>query len=186
MRLETPRLFLRTFQESDRPTFIAYRSDPEVAKYQSWDVPFSEADALAFIDLMQQAKPGVLGEWYQLAIALKTTGEMIGDCAFCIATDGKQAEIGFTLATMHQGKGYATEAITRLLDYLFLECHLHRVCANCDPENVASVKLLARIGMRHEGHFIKSLWFKDYWASELWFALLQEEWLTIEKFNPLR
>ena len=177
MKLETPRLILRPFADSDTAAFVAYRCEKEVAKYQSWDVPYPEKEAIAFIAAMKLAKPGILGEWYQLAIELKATGEMIGDCAFCVlADDGKQAEIGFTLAPKHQGKGYGTEAVKRSLDYLFTEYNLHRVRANCDPANTASVKLLQRVGMRCEGHFIKSLWFKGAWTDELWFAILRDEW----------
>ncbi|MBD2294091.1 GNAT family N-acetyltransferase [Anabaena sphaerica FACHB-251] len=177
INLETPRLLLRTFKYGDINAFIAYRNDPEVAKYQSWDIPYPETAAREFIEYLQQTKPGTLGEWYQLGIALKTTDEIIGDCAFCIlAEDGQQAEIGFTLSRQHQGKGYATEAVTCLLAYLFTEYKLHRVRANCDSENIASIQLLERLGMRREGHFVKSLWFKGEWVDELWFAILREEW----------
>ncbi|MDZ8108994.1 MAG: GNAT family protein [Nostoc sp. DedQUE12a] len=177
IRLETPRLVLRGFQDSDIVAFLSYRSDLQVAKYQSWDTPYSEVEALKFIQSMKQSIPGVLGEWFQVAIELKDTGEMIGDCAFCIlADDGRQAEIGFTLMRSHQGKGYATEAVTKLLEYLFTEYKLHRVRANCDRANIASAKLLERVGMRREGHFIKSLWFKGEWVDELWFAILGDEW----------
>lgn len=177
INISTPRLVLRNLQNSDNILLANYRSDPEVAKYQSWDVPYSEAQATALIESLHQLIPGVLGEWYQLAITLKSTGKMIGDCAFCILVDdGKQAEIGFTLAREYQGQGYATEAITCLLEYLFITHHLHRIRANCDPANTASIKLLQRVGMRCEGHFIKSLWFKNNWVDEMWFAILSEEW----------
>jgi aminoglycoside 6'-N-acetyltransferase len=177
INLETPRLLLRNFKSKDINTFITYRNDPEVAKYQSWEIPYPETAAREFIEYLQQTKPGTLGEWYQIAIALKTTDEIIGDCAFCIlAEDGQQAEIGFTLSRQHQGKGYATEAVSCLLAYLFTEYKLHRIRANCDSENIASIRLLERLGMRREGHFIKSLWFKGEWVDELWFAILREEW----------
>ncbi len=97
--------------------------------------------------------------------------------SFCIlADDGQQGEVGFTLARSHQGKGYATETVTRLLEYLFTQHNLHRIRANCDPANIASAQLLERVGMRREGHFVKSLWFKNNWVDELWFAILREEW----------
>lgn len=186
IRIATPRLFLRNFQNSDIVAFASYRSDPEVAKYQSWDIPYSEVEATEFIETLQQLTPGVLGEWYQLAIALKSTKEIIGDCGFCIlADDGQQAEIGLTLAQTHQGKGYATEAITCFLDYLFKQHNLHRVRANCDPQNIASIKLLERAGMRREGHLIKSLWFKNNWVDEMWFAILRDEWHSRKKISTL-
>lgn len=182
MRLETPRLILRPFQDSDLESFVLYRCDPQVAMYQSWDVPYSQTQALEFIKAMKQTTPGVPGEWYQWAIELKLTGEMIGDCGFCVSLlDQKQAEIGFTLAPIHQHKGFATEAIAHLLNYLFTELNLHRISANCDPDNIASVRLLKRIGMRCEAHFHKSLWFKNQWTDELWFGILRSEWQSLQK-----
>lgn len=180
LQLETPRLLLREFQNSDKVAFAAYRSDPGTAKYQSWDTPYSEAQAAAFIESLQHLTSSILGEWYQLAIELKSTRQIIGDCAFCIlAEDGKQGEIGFTLARKYQGNGYATEAVICLLNYLFNHLNLHRVRANCDPENIASIKLLERVGMRLEGRFIKSLWFKNNWLDEMWFAILQDEFTAV-------
>ncbi|MEH2302655.1 MAG: GNAT family protein [Nostoc sp.] len=80
------------------------------------------------------------------------------------------------MARSHQGKGYATEAVTMLLDYLFIEHNLHRVSANCDQANIASAKLLEQVGIRRKGHFHKSLWFKGDSVDELWFTILRDEW----------
>ncbi len=126
---------------------------------------------------MSRQPVGIPGEWCQLALELKAGGEMIGDVAFCILKeDNLQAEIGFTLSRRYQGQGYATEALRRLLAYLFDELQLHRVRANCDPENTASTRLLERVGMRQEGHMLHSLWLKGRWADEYWYAILREEW----------
>jgi len=177
IHLETPRLILRPFNEADLEAFSAYRSDPEVARYQSWEAPFTLEQAAAFIREMQSIRPGTPGEWYQLAIERKTTPGLIGDCAFHIlAHDPRQAEIGFSLARAFHGQGYATEAVRCLLDYLFGELDLHRVTAICDAENHASAQLLERVGMRREGHFIENVWFKGAWGSEYAYAILQKEW----------
>ncbi len=177
LRFETPRLILRSFEESDIKGFSAYRSDPEVARYQGWETPFSIAQAAFFIDHMLNANPGEPGQWYQLAIALKENTTLIGDCAFQrLFVDHNQAEIGFTLARVYQGQGYAAEAVTRLLAYLFDDLHMHRVIANCDPANQPSFKLMERLGMRHEGRFVESLWFHETYVSEDWFAILEREW----------
>jgi aminoglycoside 6'-N-acetyltransferase len=177
--LETHRLILRSFQEADLEPFIAYRSDPVVAQYQSWDAPYSAVQAAEFLAEMQQAQPGQPDEWYQIAIELKTTGAMIGDCAFCVlAEDNHQAEIGFTLARAYQGYGYGVEAVSRLLDYLFGELKLHRVRAICVAENTASARLLERVGMRQEEQILDSVWFKGRWVSEYWYRLLRQEWLV--------
>lgn len=168
---------MRTFQDRDIETFSAYRSDPNVAKYQSWETPYSTEKAADFVAYMQEAQPHAPGGWYQIAIELKGNAQLIGDCAIhTLADDPRQAEIGFTLASAHQGNGYATEAVTRLLNYLFNDVQLHRVTAYCDVENEASAKLLERLGMRREAHTIENIWFKGRWASEYMYAILQREW----------
>ncbi len=177
--LETKRLILRPFRDDDLDTFVAYRSDPAIARYQSWEAPYSAKWGAAFIAELQQTVPGTPGQWYQAALALKMSGAMIGDCAFRVQADNaKQAEIGFTLAQPYQGQGYATEAIRRLLAYLFDDLDLHRVVAICLAENLASARLLERVGMRREGHFIDNVWYKGGWASEYWYGLLKREWLS--------
>jgi aminoglycoside 6'-N-acetyltransferase len=177
VQFETQRLLLRPFEEKDIEQFSRYRSDPEVAKYQGWQAPYSLEQAARFVRDMKSTTPGVPGQWYQLALELKASGEIIGDSAFKrLAEDARQAEIGFTLARPFQGQGFASEAVTRLLDYLFGELKLHRVRANIDPLNSASQRLLERIGLRLEGRMVESLWYKGYWADEAWYAILRREW----------
>ena len=171
------RLILRRFSDLDLAPFVAYRNDPCVYRYQSWD-GYSEHDALDFISEQKSLEPCLPGRWFQLAIELKKNGALIGDCAFKIeAQDPRQAEIGFTLASEHQGLGYASEAVSRLLDYLFSDAGLHRVTAITDCENQSSVALLERLGMRCEGHFIQNAWFKGKWGDEYLYAILEAEWL---------
>jgi RimJ/RimL family protein N-acetyltransferase len=176
-RLETTRLTLRSFQQGDLTSFVAYRSDPEVARYQSWETPYSDKRAAEFFSELERTQPGTPGEWYQIAIEEKASGTTIGDCAFCVLTEDElQAGIGFTLATAYQGRGYATEAAARLLGYLFGDLSLHRVRANCDAENEPSWRLLERIGMRREAHLVEAAWFKGRWSTEYHYAILRREW----------
>ncbi len=131
---------------------------------------------------MKQKRPAVPGEWYHIAIERKSDGTLIGDCAFhLLAHDAQQAEIAFTLARAYQGQGYAGEAVTRLLDYLFSELDLHRAIGICDADNQASARLLERIRMRREAHLIENIWFKGHWGSEYWSAILDREW--IQRFS---
>lgn len=175
--LETDRLLLRSFQLSDLDDFVTYRSDPEVARYQSWEAPYSREAGVALIQEMMR-KPGLTsGEWYQIAIQLKENSKLIGDCAVHLTElIPTQAEIGFTLSRSYQGKGYAREAVHCLLEHLFQDLHLHRVSAICDAENRSAARLLAGLGMRQEGYFLENIWFKGQWGSEYAFALLQREW----------
>jgi RimJ/RimL family protein N-acetyltransferase len=159
-RFESERLILRRFKDSDLAPFVAYRNDPEVARYQAWD-SCDEQEAVAFIRWLESAQPGVSGEWFQFAIESKETGALIGDCALRVDEhEPYRAEIGFTLAREHQGKGLASEAVSRLLDYAFDALSLHRVIAIADCRNVPSVALLEPLGLRREGHLLENSWLK--------------------------
>jgi RimJ/RimL family protein N-acetyltransferase len=174
--IDLQRVLLRRFTDDDLPIFLAYRNDPEVARYQSWETT-SEAEARDFIQEQKHAQPGIPGAWFQIAIELEETSELIGDCALKIFADARQAELGFTLSQAYQGRGLAFEAVSGVLDYVFKTLQLHRVIAITDCENAASIALLARLGMRREGHFIQNTWFKGKWGDEYLYAILEGEWL---------
>lgn len=168
---------MRSFVEEDLQRFSEYRSDPEVARYQSWNMPYSLEQAKYLFTEMGKTEPGTPGEWYQIAVERKDHPGIIGDCGFEIKRyDRQQAEIGFSFSQQFQKQGYATEAVRGLLDYLFSSFNLHRVIATCDADNQASVRLLERLGMRREGHYIENIWFKGKWASEYLYAILAREW----------
>jgi RimJ/RimL family protein N-acetyltransferase len=176
--LETARLRLRRFRADDLARFMAYRNDPDVARYQSWE-SISLTEARAFIQAERDARLGDPGVGVQIAIELRATGELIGDCYFRIEPDDpRQAEIGYTLATHAQGQGLATEAVSAWLTYAFGAFDLHRVTATVDCQNRRSVALLERLGMRREGHFLQNIWFKGAWGDEYLYAILREEWLA--------
>ena len=176
-QIESERLRIRGFNDSDLAPFMAYRNDPKVARYQSWD-SCDEQQARAFIREMESAQPGVPGEWFQFAIESKQTGELIGDCGLRVdEAEPYRAEIGFTLAREYQGRGFASEAVSALLDYAFDTLGLHRVVAIVDCRNAPSVALLERLDLRREGHFVENVWFKGGWADEYLYAVLKDEWL---------
>lgn len=171
------RVTLRRFQPEDLETFVAYRSSVPVARFQSWDAPYPRAEGELFIREQAVQHPDTAGEWFQFAVVLRSTGELIGDCA--AKTDGddpRQAEIGFTIAPAHQRRGYATESAGTLLRYLFAQRGKHRVTACCDARNSASAAVLERLGMRREGHLRESTWAKGEWTDDLLYALLDREW----------
>jgi RimJ/RimL family protein N-acetyltransferase len=85
---------MRHFTVADLAPFMAYRNDPEVAKYQGWE-GISEPEARAFLQEQKEVQPGVPGQWFQIGIELKETGILVGDCALKIEEhDERQAEIG--------------------------------------------------------------------------------------------
>lgn len=173
---ETDRLRARRFTAADLDAFVAYRSDPGVARYQSWS-DYTREQGEALVTTMEHAVPGVPGEWFQVALELRSGPGLVGDLAFCLDLDEPRlAEVGFTLAPDQQGRGYGTEALTGLLDHLFATYGLHRVVAVTDADNAAAAGLLQRVGLRREGHFVENVFFKGAWGSELAFAVLAWEW----------
>lgn len=173
--VETPRLVLRRLRAEDLDALVAYRSDPEVARYQSWS-DYDAERGQKLIESMQGRQPGEPG-WFQFAIALKDTDALIGDCALRTDEyDTRLGEIGFTLSRQHQGRGLGTEAVRALLGYVFGTLNLHRVMAVTDAKNTAAATVLERVGMRREGHFIENTFFKGAWGDEFLYALLGREW----------
>lgn len=174
--METERLRLRRFTEADMAAFLAYRNDPEVARYQSWESMTGD-EARAYITDQIDLQPGEPGTWFQFAIALKASDALIGDCALHVRLyDPRLGEIGYTLAHIYQGQGYATEAVRVTLGYAFDTLALHRVSASADCRNAPSYRLMERVGMRREGHFLQHAWYKGEWCDEYLYAMLRSEW----------
>ncbi|GAB3251214.1 GNAT family protein [Nocardioides dilutus] len=175
MFFETGRLTVRAMVDADVEPFVAYRSDPDVARYQSWQ-DYSLEQGRALVAGMQDLRPGLPGEWYQFAL-VDASGDLVGDLAACVdADEHRQLEVGFTLAPEHQGKGYATEALRGLLAYAFDTMGMHRVVAVTDADNAAAAALFTRVGFRKEAHFRDNVFFKGAWGSEFVFAMLASEW----------
>jgi aminoglycoside 6'-N-acetyltransferase len=175
--LVTERLVLRRFIDGDAPALAAYRNDPDVARYQSWE-RCSLAEAKAMITEFKHRPFGNPGEWIQLAIALRATDHLIGDVAMKLQHhDPRQAVVGFTIARNHQRRGYAREILMAIYGHFFTVMGLHRISADCDPRNAASWGLMESLGMRREAHHLKNLWFKGEWGDEYIYAILHEEWM---------
>lgn len=175
--IETQRLILRAFEDGDLNPFLAYRNHPDVARYQSWE-SISLARAQAFIQEQKSLTPGQPGQWFQFAVTLKDAGLLIGDVGLQVLVQHpRQAQLGLSFNPEYHGQGLATEALTAVLDYAFINLDLHRVLAVLDAENDRARALLERAGLRREGHFLKNAWFKGHWADEFLYAVLQAEWL---------
>lgn len=180
LTLESERLLLRNLAETDLDDFLSYRSLPEVAKYQSFH-PYTKDKALSFISSQKDAEFGTPGEWLQLGIVLKNGNKLIGDCGIHILDSAPHtAEIGCTLSPSYQSKGFAKEALTAVIKFLFEDAGIHRIAETTDAENISSIRLLESLGFRKEGHFIENVFFKGKWGSECQYAMLRSEW---EKIN---
>ena len=173
--LETERLLLRRFGPGDATALAAYRSDPNVSRYQAWNSPVPLAQARLLVADFAAGKPRSEG-WFQYAVERKSRPGLIGDVGVFRQDAGRQAEIGFSFAVEHQGHGYATEAVRRIVEHLLVEEGLHRVTADCDARNDRSARLLERVGFRREGHLLASTWMKGEWTDDLIFGVLASEW----------
>lgn len=148
--LLSKRLSIEPLGLADLESFLRYRQDPDIARFQSWDPEYSEAQARDLIASQAGALFPGQGEWLQLAIHLLDSGELIGDLALHALEADFEFEIGFTVAKEHQGKGLAKEAANRLIDYLFNEYGAKRIIATPDARNSASKGLLVSLGFSED------------------------------------
>ena len=102
---------------------------------------------------------------------------MIGDLVLMWrSAEHRMGEIGYILHPDHQGQGFAAEAGEALLRLGFDGLGLHRVIGRCDARNRASARVLERLGMRREAHFVRNEIVKGEWTDELVYAMLEDEW----------
>jgi aminoglycoside 6'-N-acetyltransferase len=141
---------LRRLLPTDLAAFQAYRSTPELSRYQGWS-PMPEAEAAAFLAEMADAPLFTPGKWIQLGIAHAEDDHLIGDIGIFVSEDGVTAEIGFTLALTAQGRGIATAAVREAVELLFAATEVQRALGITDSRNAASVRLLERVGFQYQG-----------------------------------
>ncbi|MBN1813150.1 MAG: GNAT family N-acetyltransferase [Anaerolineae bacterium] len=174
--LETERLILREFEESDLQAIQEYASDPKVVRYMGWG-PNSEEDTRAFLKRAFEQRSKQPRVEYGLAIILKTENRPIGSGGITIDNpDHKEAELGYCFNRRFWGQGYATEAARAFIAFGFEELGLHRIYATCDPANVASARVMEKIGMQREGHLREHRWRKGRWRDSYLYAILEQEW----------
>jgi RimJ/RimL family protein N-acetyltransferase len=171
--LRTKRLVLRVMRSTDAAPFAAYRGDPEVARYQAWDVPYTEQDALALLTEQDDRDDVVRGDWTQFAV--ERDGRVIGDVCAHVDQAGGVAQIGFTLARWAQGHGYACEAVRALVGDLVHRVGVGRVQAELDPENIASQRVLENVGLNYEATTKKSVFWRGQWADSMTYGATDQE-----------
>lgn len=145
--IRTARLCLRRSSSEDAETIAAYRSIPDIGRYQGWDrtdAPFLRHE----LDVMATRAPGEPG-WVQLTVELLEGGTLIGDVGMSPA-DGEPGvlKVGYTIAPEHQGNGYATEAVRALISYGFSRLDADVVRIYADADNHASIRVAEKAGLR--------------------------------------
>lgn len=144
--LHTERLMLRRSRPEDHEAIAAYRSDPEVYRYQGWERIDPEG-IRAQIEEMAGRAPGEPGGWVQLSVEERESGRLVGDVGLSPAEDPGVIEVGYTIAPEFQGRGYGTEAVGALIAYAFDTLGADLVRAYASAENLPSIRLAEKVGM---------------------------------------
>ena len=176
--VRTERLEVRPATEADGPATWRYRRQESVALWITSAQPDSEHYLADFTEPARLAK----------TLVIEFDGHVIGDLMLAIEdawaqaevadrARAVQAELGWSLDPAYAGRGYATEAVAELIRICFEELHLRRVLAQCFADNLASWRLMERVGMRRESQDVRgSLHRSGEWLDGLAYALLADEW----------
>jgi len=164
--LEGKTVNLRIVEKEDLPLAIEWINDPDY---------FGEYNPLtqqSRAELEKQYGKLISDEkWFFIE---KKDGGRIGSIS--CGPEGKAMEIGYNLIPSERGKGFGTEAVKIMVDYLFLSKEIVRIQAHIDPRNVASQKVLERTGFRKEGTIRKSMFIRGEWRDLFLYSILREEW----------
>ena len=175
--LHTERLVLRRFEPSDLDHLLGYHRLPEATRFVPFEPRTPESTARVLESKIASVSLADAGDHIDLAVTCD--GTLIGDVLlFLESVPDATFEIGYMFHPGYAGNGYATEAVTALVDLAFGAVGAHRVVARIDPRNAASIAVCERIGMRREAHLIQSSWIKGEWRSELSYAVLDHEWVA--------
>ena len=172
--LSTSRLELRAITEADAPALFEIFSDGEVMRYWSRPPMASMEQARALVtEIQAHWQSRTLFQW---GIAEGTEGPLVGTCTlYRWDRAHARAEIGYALRKDRWGRGLASEAVSAVLDFAFGRMGLHRVGADTDPRNLASARLLERLGFKPEGIQRETYRHLGEWAdSALWGLLARE------------
>lgn len=178
---ETERLLLRPFADTDFDAVHSYASCPENLAYMLWG-PNTPRDTRAFLQRVANAASQSPQLLYSFAAVRKFDGQLIGGCDLHLeSTD--TAEIGWLLHRSFWRHGYGTEMGQFLLEFGFHTLKLRRILAHCDAENTGSWRIMEKIGMRREGHFVQGRpagkFSEKPWTDEFSYAILADEWRVL-------
>lgn len=184
-RITTDRLVIRTLARGDITELTRYRNIPNVARYQDWALPYTRDLAHDLLDSLDGTNGPATDQWVQLAVARVDDEKLVGDLAVWLDGQGSLAMIGYTLAPEHQGRGYASEAAGALVDWLVAK-GVHRVAATLDPANVASARVLERLGFRYIGTARSAAFVRGAWEDDARFEILADERKAWRTAKPVR
>lgn len=174
--IDASRLSLRWISAADTDAFYAIYSNPEVMRY--WSTPplaDREAAANLITKIQEDWKRRVILKW---GIVLRTDDQLIGSVTlFNLDFNHRRAEIGYALGRPYWGQGYMHETLQALLAYAFEVLDLHRIEADVDPRNAASIKTLERLGFQREGYLRERWQVNGEIQDAFYYGLLRPEWI---------
>ncbi|MFW6250195.1 MAG: GNAT family N-acetyltransferase [Alkalispirochaetaceae bacterium] len=178
-RLDTDRMELRRFRDTDLEMVFDYASSEENTRFLSWCTHQSREDTQRFLNTQREAI--LKGNEYNYAVVDRKSGRMIGSAGLSrFDSQLSSAELGYVLHRDFWGRGYATEISAELLRYGFEELGFRRIHAYCFTENGASRRVLEKSGMRYLGvEGVQTLRQKDPVASYHFEILRQEYSLAV-------
>ncbi|MEG4113063.1 MULTISPECIES: GNAT family protein [unclassified Microcoleus] len=172
--IETERLLLRKITLNDASDMFEYACNPEVSKYTMWSTHTSIEDTKYFLkSITKMYKRRELVDW---GIVHKADKKFIGTCGFVEwSMTHSRAEIGYALSRNYWGEGYMSEAVNAVIEFGFREMLLNRILARCEVSNIASARVMEKVGMKLEGILRQHIFVKDrYWDLKL-YSILREE-----------
>jgi RimJ/RimL family protein N-acetyltransferase len=175
--VHTQRLTVRPATSADLRTVFEVRTLPEVAQwmperptsYPEFVLRFGELGILART-LVMELDGDVIGDLYLHVTDAWAQEDVAGEA-------GQEAEIGWCLSPAHQGHGYVAEGAVELVRICFEDLGVRRITAAAFADNVPSLRIMERLGMRQENHGIRDSLHRDLgWIDGVVYALLAEEW----------
>lgn len=175
--LRTERLLLRPMSDDDFDDLYAFQSDPDVTRYVLYDARSRDDMRAALAAKKRDTALLRDGDALSLAVTVPPEPTVIGEVnLFLRSVANRMAEIGYVFHPAYHGHGYAREAAREMLRVGFEDLRMHRMTAVCDARNTASWRLMEKLGMRREAHFVENEFLKGEWTDELVYAMLDREW----------
>jgi len=186
MHLQTKRLTLREVILTDLQAIHELLSLKETDQFNTLGIPESpEVTAQWVLGWIEEKKTSPRN-FYTFTIELTAEPAFIGLIALNLAAANyKKGKVWLKLHSNHWNKGYATEALKELLKFGFRELQLHRIEAGCAVENIASKKVIEKVGMLQEGLFRAHLPIRGKWVDNYEFAILDTEFEKLYPATPV-
>ena len=167
--LEGKNVNLKVMEKEDLPLIAEWFSSPEVFGEYNTLRQMSKTEAEKMFESPLELKPFIIE---------KKEGNKIGFVShfYVLHPAARQLEIGYVLLPSERGKDYCTEAVNIMVDYLFLSKESRRIQAQTDLRNVASQKVLEKVGFKKEGTLRKNFFRRGEWRDTYLYSILREEW----------